>query len=126
MIERLICGLLLVVAIIHLMPLVGVLSPERLHSLYGLSFEQPDLQILMRHRAVLFGLLGAFIAWAAFHPALQPLAFIAAGLSIASFFALAFGTGAYGPAIHKIIIGDIVAAVALLAAIGLYLTHPPA
>jgi len=62
----LISVMLVVVAIIHLLPLPGVLGSERLAALYGLSFDDPNLQILMRHRAVLFGLLGVFIMIAAF------------------------------------------------------------
>jgi len=52
--------LLIIVAVIHLLPLSGVLSGKRLTALYGLSFQEPNLEILMRHRAVLFGLLGVF------------------------------------------------------------------
>lgn len=121
MTDKLITGLLLVVAVIHLIPLTGVLGAEKLTTLYGQDFSDTDLQILMRHRAVLFGLLGAFLVYAAFTPGVQPLAFAAAAISIASFFWLAFSTGGYGPAIHKIVLGDIIAALALLLAVLLYL-----
>jgi len=77
--------LLLVVAIIHLLLLSGALGAERLFSLYGLAFDEPNLAILMRHRAVLLGLLGVFFTYAAFRPAIQPLAFIAGFVSVASF-----------------------------------------
>lgn len=50
--------MLIVVAVIHLLPLSGVLSGERLAALYGIPFNEPNLEIVMRHRAVLFGLLG--------------------------------------------------------------------
>lgn len=64
----LISAMLVVVAIIHLLPLPGVLGSERLAALYGLSFDELNLAILMRHRAVLFGLLGVFFLVAAFRP----------------------------------------------------------
>jgi len=73
--ERALPGLvslsLLLVALIHLMPLLGVLGPTRLALLYGLDFNDPNLAILMRHRAVLFGLLGTYFACAAFRRPLQ-------------------------------------------------------
>ena len=69
--SKLIAVLLLVAGVIHLLPLVGVLGGERLNALYGIALDEPNLQILMRHRAVLFGLLGALLVAAAFNPALR-------------------------------------------------------
>ena len=73
--------MLVVVAIIHLLPLSGVLGGARLSVLYGLSFDDPNLAILMRHRAVLFGLLGAFLLYAAFRPGYQLASFVAGFVS---------------------------------------------
>ena len=120
MFERTITGLLLVVAAIHLVPITGFFGADRLTSLYGIDVTSADLEILMRHRAVLFGILGVFFAYAAFRPALQPVAFVAAFATIASFFYLAFSVGDFGEAIRKIVVGDVVAAVALLGAVILY------
>lgn len=120
MLEWIVTGLLLVVAAIHLVPIAGFFGADRLTSLYGLEVVSADLEILMRHRAVLFGILGVFFAYAAFRPALQPMAFIAAFATLASFFYLAFSVGDFGEAIRKIVIGDAVAAVCLLGAVVLY------
>lgn len=122
MVEHAITGLMLVVAGIHLVPVSGFFGRERLTALYGIAIDSPDLDILMRHRAVLFGILGAFFAYAAFEPALQPVAFVAASVSIASFFYLAVAVGEYGAAIRKIVIGDVIAAIALVGAVVLYAT----
>lgn len=119
MVDYAIAGLMLVVAAIHLVPITGLFGRERLAALYGIEIDSPDLEILMRHRAVLFGILGVFFGYAAFKPTLQPIAFVAATVSIASFFYLASTVGNYGRSIHKVIIGDIVAAAALAAAVAL-------
>ena len=119
MIEHTITGLMLVVAAIHLVPIAGFFGRERLTALYGIPIDNPDLEILMRHRAVLFGILGLFFAYAAFTPALQSVAFVAAAISISSFFYLASAVGNYGPPIRKIVIGDVIAAAALTAAVAL-------
>jgi hypothetical protein len=109
--------MLLVVAVIHLMPLIGVLGPIQLSSLYGLDFSEPNLAILMRHRAVLFGLLGAFFLLAAFKPALQPAAFVVAFVSIVSFMLLVRMTGGHNPQVARVFTGDVVALVALIIAV---------
>lgn len=118
--ERIITILLLVVAVIHLLPLSGFFSVDRLASLYGIDVEDNNLAILMRHRAVLFGILGGLFAYAAFKPGLQPIAFVVAFISIASFFFLAFSVGEFNDSIRKVVIADVVAAVALLGAVGFY------
>jgi amino acid permease len=68
----------------------------------------------MRHRAVLFGLLGVFLVYAAFQPALQTLAFIAALVSVASFLWLARSVGGYNPQLERVFIADGVALVCLI------------
>ncbi len=120
MLEWTTTGLILVVAVIHLAPTIGFLGADRLVALYGIQINDPNLEILMRHRAVLFGMLGTFLAYAAFSPAVQPIAFAAALVSLGSFFFLAFSANEYSHAIRKIVIADVVAALALLGAIVLY------
>jgi len=115
--------LLAVVGLIHLLPLSGVLGAERLAALYGLSFDDPNLQIMMRHRAVLFGLLGAFLLAAAFKPQLQACAFVAASVSTLSFLWFAWAVGGYNEAIARIVAADLVAVVCLAVALVLYLVR---
>jgi hypothetical protein len=105
---------LLVAAIIHLLPLVGVLGGDRLQLLYGVAIEGPDLQILMRHRAVLFGLLGTYLLVAAFMPALQPSALAVGLVSVLSFLLLAWTTDGYNASIARVVTADVIALVALL------------
>lgn len=113
-VQKLVTAMLIIAAIIHLLPLPGVLGSERLSSLYGLNFEEANIAILMRHRAVLFGLLGLFLAYAAFRPALQPLAFIGGFVSVVSFLALAYSTGGYNASTARVILADWVALVCLV------------
>jgi hypothetical protein len=105
---------LLVVAAIHLIPLQGALGRDRLVSLYGaLPFDEPNIAILMRHRAVLFGLLGLFLLFAAFKPSLQTLAFIAGFVSVVSYLWLAWSIGGYNAALARVFTADMVALVCL-------------
>jgi len=120
MYERTITGLMLVVALIHLLPISGFFGVERLTSLYDVEISGANMEILMRHRAILFGILGGFLAYAAFRPAMQPIAFLAAFISLSSFFYLTLSVGGFSEAIRKIVIADTVASVCLVGAIVLY------
>lgn len=104
---------LLIAGVIHLLPVMGVLGADRLATLYGLDFSDPSLAILMRHRAVLFGLLGAFLVVAAFRPTLQPLAFLGGLVSVSAFLLIAWSTGNYNAAIAGIVAFDVLALLAL-------------
>ena len=107
-------AMLLVVGIIHILPLSGVLSAARLFDLYGISFDDPNLEILMRHRAVLFGLLGMFLLSSAFLPNLQLAALITGFVSVVSFLYLAYSVGGYNDQVNRIVIADKAALVCLL------------
>jgi hypothetical protein len=106
-------AMLTVVGIIHLLPLTGVLGVSRLHTLYGVTIADPDLEILMRHRAVLFGMLGAFLIYAAFRPGVQLAALIAGAVSVISFLVIAGLVGGYNTAIARVVTADVVAVVCL-------------
>ena len=114
--EKVATGLLVLVGIIHLLPVAGVLGVDRLAALYGIALSEPNIEILMRHRAILFGLLGLFLVYAAFQPSLQTLAIVAGLVSVVSFIAIAWSVGGYNELVRKVVIADVIAAVALIAA----------
>lgn len=113
--KRVTAFLLVAVGVINVAPLVGVVSVEQLKQLYDVDLASTDLIILMRHRAVLFGLVGSFIVFSAFKRPLQVLACVAGLVSMLSFIILAYASGDYGAALHKIIIADVVGSISLIA-----------
>lgn len=112
--SKVVSASLAIVGVIHLLPLIGVLGADRLASLYGVAVDDVNLAILMRHRAVLFGLLGTFLVYAAFRPALQVMAIAAGLVSVASFNLLALTTGGYSDAIGRVVTADWIALACLL------------
>jgi hypothetical protein len=66
--------LILLASLVNLAPVTGALSAERMQALYGVALPDENLVILMRHRAILFGIVGGLLAVAAFHPPLRPAA----------------------------------------------------
>ena len=107
-------AMLLAVGIIHILPLSGVLSAARLFDLYGITFDDPNVEILMRHRAVLFGLLGIFLISSAFLPNLQLAALITGFVSVVSFLYLAYSVGGYNDQVNRIVTADKAALICLL------------
>jgi hypothetical protein len=115
-----IAAILLLVGLLNFYPVIGAVGAVRLTALYGLPIEGPDLAILMRHRALLFGLVGAFIVSAAFAPGLRAPAFIAGFVSMGGFIWIARSEGTYGRHIRKVVIADIAGSAALLVAAALH------
>lgn len=113
-------ALFIVVALVNLLPVSGLLGPARLEALYGLRLEGADLVLLMRHRAVLFGLVGALLGVAAFRPALRPVAAVVGLGSMLSFVALAWPPAAQGVALQRVFWVDVVASLLLVVAIALH------
>ena len=113
LLQRMVSAMLVVVAVIHLLPLSGVLGAERLEALYGMALDDPNLILLMRHRAVLFGLLGVGLLIAVRRPSLHAAALFAAAVSVVSFLWLAASAESTNAAIGRVVIADVVAAVAL-------------
>lgn len=110
-----IAGLLGLIGVINTLPLIGVVSAGRLGALYGVAWTDPTTILLLRHRAVLFGIIGGFILYSAFKPGLQPLAMLAAGVAMGSFLLL---KGESGGALATIVLMDWIGLAALaLAAI---------
>jgi hypothetical protein len=120
--QRLVGFTLLVAGIIHLLPIVGVLGGARLEALYGVRVDEPALALLLRHRAVLFGILGAFLVLAAWRPAWHVPALAAACVSVASFLVLARLEPEHGPALARVVLVDaLVLALLAVAALAMVL-----
>ena len=100
---------LVVVGVIHLLPAAGVLGAGRLKALYGVDVDEPNLQILMRHRAVLFALFWLFSLGAAFHPPWQGAALVGGFGSVGSFLVLARSVGSFNAELRRVVLVDVVA-----------------
>ena len=109
------CGLLLV-GLINFLPVIGVLSAQKIEAAYGLAAMGSDLEILLRHRALLFGIIGGFVIYAAFVPQFQIVAMVMAAFSMVGFLLLAALVGEHNAAIHKVFLADVIGVVILLVA----------
>lgn len=115
---------LLIAGIIHLLPLYGAAGAGPLAGLYGISVADPNIVILMRHRAVLFGLLGAFLLLAVFRYELRTLAFAGGLLSVVTFLIIAQLAPAHSDAIQRVVTADWIALGALLIGLAAHMATP--
>jgi hypothetical protein len=117
--ERGIQAALIVAGLIHFLPVAGVIGDDQLTSMYTLPFDERNLVILMRHRAVMLGLLGGFVLCAVFRPAMRVPAIFLGSVSLASLVSLAWSTGGYNQALSAVVFADTIAVVCFLVATAL-------
>jgi hypothetical protein len=116
-------SVLLLVAAIHALPVMGVIGATKLSQLYGVPIQDANLELLLRHRAVLFGLLAAFLAFAALRPALHRLALVAGLVSVVSFLLLAQPASALNAAVVNVVRADWVALALLVVGTAVHVVH---
>ncbi len=114
--HRLIMALIILAGLINFAPVIGVLSGARIESLYGIELHDPTVEILLRHRAVLFGILGGFMVAAAFQPRLHKIAMTIGLVAMVSFMGLFFLGDDQPASLMSIIYADIVGVIALIVA----------
>jgi hypothetical protein len=107
---------LIAASFIHLLPAIGMVSAAWLTSLYGVAPADATIVLLLRHRAVMFAVLGIGFAVSAFVPMLRVPAAVLALITMLAFVLLA-GGDAYGPAIRRVARVDIVVSVLVVAAL---------
>ena len=108
--------LFLIAALVNLVPVSGVISAEHLGTLYGIALEDSNLIILMRHLAVLFGIVGVLLVVSAFRPSLRPIGLAAGLISMLSFVAINHLVGDYNAELRRAVRIDLVASALLIGA----------
>ncbi len=108
---------LMIAALINLAPMVGIASGSRIAKMYEIDVSDPNVEILMRHRAVLFGLIGAVMVWGVFAQHMFMPAAIIGFISMLSYLVLALAAKSYNQALRKVLIADIIGIVSISIAI---------
>lgn len=103
-------------ALIHLLPLVGALGPAQVARMYDVKVDGPDLTVLLVHRAVLFGLLGAALIAAVFCEESRPYAIGAVLFSDLAFLAIAGGNPGLNDSMKRVVRADVISIVLLAVA----------
>ena len=101
----------LILALVHLMPVLAFFIPSLLTKLYGLA-PGNALFLLMHHRAALFLAILVICVWSAFDLTPRRLASVAVAISMISFLGLYWLQGA-PPALRQIAVVDLIGLPAL-------------
>lgn len=113
----------LLAAAINLAPAIGVYSNDILGQLYGVEITSTELSLLLRHRAVLFALVGGLLLAAAFQSRLRTQAGIVGLISMLSFIVLFIVTGADNESLLRVALIDGVVASIFIVGFGLHLLN---
>ena len=111
---------LVIVGVINTLPVIGMLGADRINAAYGLTLNSPDLEILLRHRALLFGIIGGFVLASIAIPPLRLAALILAGISMVGFLIISWQVGGANAELQRIAQIDIIAIAALVGAVALH------
>lgn len=86
--NKVVPGLLILVGMINIIPVFGLFSDEAINRAYGLAINDPNLVVLLRHRALLFGLIGGFVLYSIFVPQVQAAALVMSAISMVGYLVL--------------------------------------
>lgn len=100
-------------ALIHLLPVSGVLGAARLERLYGAEIQDPNVLLAMRHRAVIFGILGLGLIAAMIWPSVALPVIVGTLLSDGAFLVLALMTPERSPQMNKVLAADVFSLICL-------------
>ena len=111
--------LLITVGLINFLPVIGIISAEKLSAAYAVELIGNDIVILMRHRALLFGLIGGFMLYSVWKPSYQSVAMVMAAIFMLGFLFFVAAADHYNASITKIAIIDLIGLAGLAIAAGL-------
>lgn len=87
--------------------MVGVLSAAKISSAYSIDLVGNDIIILLRHRALLFGIVGGFVLFSVYKPAYQSVAMVMAAISMVGFLYFVWAMDDYNDSITRIAMIDL-------------------
>ncbi len=117
--DKIYVSLLFLVALINFVPIAGILSLDKINQAYGLAVNDNNLAIVLRHRALVFGLLGGFLFYSLFSPSYQTAAITLTAISMLGYLYFFWSVGNANTALSKVAYADIIGMALLSIAIAL-------
>ncbi len=97
-------------SIIHFLPTIGVTGSASLQNLYGVIIQEKNELLMMRHRAVMFGIIGGILGLAIVRKPLRKFAYLAGLMSMFSYLILVTDEGiqTFTPQIQRVFWIDVI------------------
>jgi len=115
---------LFITGIINIVPSVLAFLPDKIPTSYGIDKLDSNLELLLRHRAILFGIIGGWMIFSALSKRYYEISVIAGLVSMASFVVLYFLANKHiSPELRKVMLIDVAAIIILSAATILFIIN---
>jgi len=112
--------LLFITGGINVLPSILAFSPDKLSKSYGIEIPDVNFELLLRHRAVLFGIVGGILIYSAISKKHYSISVIVGLTSMVSFIVLYFLMNGINAELQKIMQIDFVAVLILIVGFVLY------
>jgi hypothetical protein len=99
--------------VINFIPFSLAFLPKKINASYGINVSEGNLELLLRHRAVLFGIVGGLMIFSAVSKRYYDLSVIIGFTSMVSFVLLYYGIGNINAELKKVMMFDVAAIVVL-------------
>lgn len=113
MLENLYRLILLITGLIHLLPFSFLFFTEQMQKNYGVDMSDANLQLLLRHRAVFFGLIGFGLIFSAIKKSYYGWASTIGLISMVSFIVLFYEIGGINHQLRSVMLIDVYVSIAL-------------
>ena len=112
---------LFITGVINFVPTFLVFLPDKISSAYGIEIPDTNYELLLRHRAVLFGIIGGVMIYSAIKKTHYALSVTMGLISMISFIVLFYlMDGTLNPELIKVMKIDMGGIIILLVGLGLY------
>lgn len=107
--------------LINLLPSILAFIPSKINNSYGIEIPNCNYELLLRHRAILFGIIGGILISSAITKKNYPIAVLIGSISMLSFIVLfVFVNGEINPELSKVMKIDVIGLIILLIGFTIY------
>ena len=105
---------------INLLPSILAFLPEKISKSYGIEIPNVNFELLLRHRAILFAIVGGLMVYSAVSKNFYSISVTVGLISMISFIILYFLMNGINPELEKVMKIDLIAVIVLLVGFILY------